>query len=148
MEIHRGPIMIFVRLWALGRLVFDFFLKRFPYRFISDIAVFIRLHLTRFEESCLAFRNFGYGFLFAHESAFYLKTNILSGGRRKRAICTKQRSQFRVSDHIRLNHGCKDFLTYPDAVAIWLASDETTHMTGAEFTIDGGILAGSTASPG
>ena len=34
------------------------------------------------------------------------------------------------------------------AVALMLASDEATYVTGAEFTIDGGLLAGSAASPG
>lgn len=33
------------------------------------------------------------------------------------------------------------------AVAVMLASDESAYMTGAEIHIDGGILAGSTASP-
>jgi NAD(P)-dependent dehydrogenase (short-subunit alcohol dehydrogenase family) len=33
------------------------------------------------------------------------------------------------------------------AVAVMLASDECTYMTGAELTLDGGILAGSAASP-
>jgi 3(or 17)beta-hydroxysteroid dehydrogenase len=33
------------------------------------------------------------------------------------------------------------------AVAVMLASDEAQYMTGAEITIDGGILAGSIASP-
>ncbi len=33
------------------------------------------------------------------------------------------------------------------AVAVMLASDEATYMTGAEITIDGGILAGSAAAP-
>ena len=34
------------------------------------------------------------------------------------------------------------------AVAIMLASDEATYMTGTEINIDGGLLAGSAASPG
>jgi len=34
------------------------------------------------------------------------------------------------------------------ALAVLLASDEVTYMTGAELTIDGGILAGSAATPG
>lgn len=34
------------------------------------------------------------------------------------------------------------------AVAVMLASDEATYITGTEFTIDGGLLAGSAASPG
>jgi NAD(P)-dependent dehydrogenase (short-subunit alcohol dehydrogenase family) len=34
------------------------------------------------------------------------------------------------------------------ALAVMLASDETGYVTGAEFTIDGGLLAGSAASPG
>ena len=33
------------------------------------------------------------------------------------------------------------------AVAVMLASDETAYVTGAEFNIDGGLLAGSAASP-
>jgi NAD(P)-dependent dehydrogenase (short-subunit alcohol dehydrogenase family) len=33
------------------------------------------------------------------------------------------------------------------AIAVLLASDEATYITGAEFTIDGGILAGAAASP-
>lgn len=33
------------------------------------------------------------------------------------------------------------------ALAVMLASDEATYMTGAELSIDGGILAGSTATP-
>jgi 3(or 17)beta-hydroxysteroid dehydrogenase len=34
------------------------------------------------------------------------------------------------------------------AIALMLASDDATYITGAEFTIDGGLLAGSAASPG
>nr|MCU0627334.1 SDR family oxidoreductase [Gemmatimonadaceae bacterium] len=34
------------------------------------------------------------------------------------------------------------------AVCVLLASDEATYVTGAEFTIDGGILAGSAGAPG
>jgi len=34
------------------------------------------------------------------------------------------------------------------AIAVMLASDEATYITGTEFNIDGGLLAGSAASPG
>lgn len=34
------------------------------------------------------------------------------------------------------------------AIAVLLASDEASYITGSEFNIDGGLLAGSTASPG
>ena len=34
------------------------------------------------------------------------------------------------------------------AIAVLLASDETPYVTGSEFNIDGGLLAGSAASPG
>ncbi len=34
------------------------------------------------------------------------------------------------------------------AIAVMLASDEATYVTGSEFDIDGGLLAGSAASPG
>ncbi|MBX9730556.1 MAG: glucose 1-dehydrogenase [Sphingomonas sp.] len=34
------------------------------------------------------------------------------------------------------------------AMAVFLASDEATYVTGSEFDIDGGLLAGSAASPG
>ncbi|MCU0968205.1 MAG: glucose 1-dehydrogenase [Rubrivivax sp.] len=33
------------------------------------------------------------------------------------------------------------------AVAVWLASDESAYITGAEFHVDGGLLAGSAAAP-
>jgi NAD(P)-dependent dehydrogenase (short-subunit alcohol dehydrogenase family) len=33
------------------------------------------------------------------------------------------------------------------ALAVMLASDEATYMTGAELTLDGGLLAGSAARP-
>jgi len=33
-------------------------------------------------------------------------------------------------------------------VAVLLASDEASYITGSEITLDGGILAGSAASPG
>jgi NAD(P)-dependent dehydrogenase (short-subunit alcohol dehydrogenase family) len=33
------------------------------------------------------------------------------------------------------------------ALAVMLASDEVTYMTGAELTLDGGLLAGSAARP-
>lgn len=34
------------------------------------------------------------------------------------------------------------------AMVVFLASDEATYVTGAELDIDGGLLAGSAASPG
>ncbi|POA56223.1 short-chain dehydrogenase, partial [Pseudomonas sp. GW460-R15] len=34
------------------------------------------------------------------------------------------------------------------AIAVLLASDEASYVTGGEFNIDGGLLAGSAASPG
>ena len=33
------------------------------------------------------------------------------------------------------------------AIAVLLASDEATYMTGSEITVDGGLLAGSAAPP-
>ena len=33
------------------------------------------------------------------------------------------------------------------AIAVLLASDEATYMTGSEVTVDGGLLAGSAAPP-
>ena len=33
------------------------------------------------------------------------------------------------------------------AMAVYLASDEAAYVTGSEFNIDGGLLAGSAASP-
>jgi NAD(P)-dependent dehydrogenase (short-subunit alcohol dehydrogenase family) len=33
------------------------------------------------------------------------------------------------------------------AIAVLLASDEATYITGSEFDIDGGLLAGSAAAP-
>ena len=40
------------------------------------------------------------------------------------------------------------FLDEVAAIAVLLASDEATYITGAELNIDGGLLAGSAASPG
>ncbi|MCE2730354.1 MAG: SDR family oxidoreductase, partial [Sphingomonadaceae bacterium] len=34
------------------------------------------------------------------------------------------------------------------AIALMLASDDATYMTGSEVHLDGGLLAGSSASPG
>jgi len=34
------------------------------------------------------------------------------------------------------------------ALCLMLASDDAAYMTGAELTLDGGLLAGSAASPG
>jgi NAD(P)-dependent dehydrogenase (short-subunit alcohol dehydrogenase family) len=34
------------------------------------------------------------------------------------------------------------------AMAVYLASDEAAYVTGSEFNIDGGLLAGSAATPG
>ena len=44
----------------------------------------------------------------------------------------------------------KRFGTAPEvaALVVFLASDEATYVTGSEFDIDGGVLAGSAASPG
>ena len=34
------------------------------------------------------------------------------------------------------------------ALVVYLAADESSYVTGSEFDIDGGLLAGSAASPG
>ena len=55
------------------------------------------------------------------------------------------RMQARVADTPLKRFGMPDEVA---AIAVMLASDEATYVTGTEVNIDGGLLAGSAASPG
>jgi 3(or 17)beta-hydroxysteroid dehydrogenase len=57
----------------------------------------------------------------------------------------EERMQALVADTPLKRFGTPDEVA---AVAVMLASDEATYITGTEINIDGGLLAGSAASPG
>ena len=56
-----------------------------------------------------------------------------------------ERMQALVADTPLKRFGLPDEVA---AIAVMLASDEATYVTGTEVNIDGGLLAGSAASPG